>query len=117
MGKIVTVDYSLLTKNNVGRPKTKERTQVKTVNAEINSKYSNGFSKIKFRIKDGIPMVYFTNRETENLIPDDQYISRIKNNSFLIPDCGLKGKYSIDPIGYHWFKLTKTNNTENIIII
>lgn len=116
MGKIVTVDYDLLTKNNVGRPKLKEK-NINTVVAKLNTSFSNGYSKIKFRIKNNVPMIYFTNRETENVLPEDQYISSISNNECLIPDYGLKGKYLIEPIGYHWFSLTQTNSNENVLIV
>lgn len=117
MGKIVTVDYKNLKKKSVGRPKRNDRKEIKTVKATIQSDYCKGYSKIKFKISNGNPMVYFTNRETENILPDNQYISSIKNNSFNIPDCGLHGKYIIEPCGYNWFKLLKNNKENNFIEI
>lgn len=118
MAKIKTVDYSTLTKQSVGRPKTQEDKGDHVFNVILKTSFSDGFNKVKFKIRNNIPSLYFTNRET-NVINDNEYLNDIVNDIFSLEYSKLEeGIYNIVPVGYHWFNMEKTQSmTENCCIV
>ena len=118
MARITTVDYSTLQKQSVGRPKTTLDKGTDVFCVTLKTNLSNDFSKVKFKIRNGVPAIYFTNRET-NIIKDNEYLNEIKNSSFNLQYSDLKeGIYNISSVGYHWFELELTNKeTNNCCII
>lgn len=117
MVKIKTVDYSTLSKQSVGRPKIYDKLSHK-VSIQLKTCFSDGFAKVKFKIRHGVPSIYFTNRET-NIIKENEYLNDIHDNSFNLEYEDLEeGIYNISPVGYHWFELSLVKSeTENCCII